>query len=82
MPEELIKSLIEALNENTKALEESQKLKIITRKELQEQLGAGNQTMQEIFEDKNFMAQRMGKKDFATIEAVNNYFTNYRHERN
>lgn len=81
MPEELAKQLIEALNENTEALKKTQEINVITRKELQKKLGVGNETMQKIFEDKNFKAQRIGKKDFATLEAVNDYFTNYRHER-
>lgn len=81
MSEELVRELIEAINKNTEAIKEKKELKILTRKELQKELGLGSDTMQKIFEDPNFKAQRMGKQDFATIEAVNDYLTNYRHER-
>jgi len=82
MSEELAEKLIEALNRHSTALEKVSSVNIKTRQELQKELGLGNETMQKIFEDPNFKAQRMGRKDFATVEAIHNYFTNYRHERN
>lgn len=80
--EETALKLVDALNRHSEALESTGKLKIMTRQELQTELGVSNQTMQKIFDDPEFKAQRMGRGDFATVQAIENYLTNNRHERN
>lgn len=79
MTEETAKQLIEALNNLSEQLSTPKKL---YREDVQRIYELGRDTVNDIFKDPRLNVQKIGRKDFVTIQALNEYFTNYRHERN
>lgn len=79
MSEETAKELIKSIN---KLSEQISTPKILYREDVQRQYNLGRDAVNNIFKDPKLNVQKIGKKDFVTEEAIINYFTNYRHDRN
>ena len=79
MTEETAIALTNAINN---LAEQLSKPMIMYREDIQREYNLGRDTVDKMFKDPNLKVQQLGKKDFVSIEGLNEYFTKHRHKRN